>query len=67
MPPNTIAMNQDGLAPCPFCGSSKVSCIEIEDFHWSVACAACQANGPTMPSRVAAVHTWEAVALRKPS
>ena len=55
-------MDTREIAPCPFCGSPRVSCIEIDQSEWSVTCEGCKANGSSRPTYVQAIEAWQAVA-----
>ena len=47
------------LAPCPFCGSTQLSSLELDLNSWSIECMNCQATGPLKVSEEAAVISWE--------
>lgn len=50
------------ITVCPFCGSQRVSCIEIDQNEWSVTCEGCKANGSSRPTSMEAIDAWQAVA-----
>lgn len=45
------------LAPCPFCGSSKIEIERVITMSW-VACRDCQAIGPARKTAHEAVDGW---------
>ena len=57
-------MDDIQITACPFCGSQRVSCIEIDLNEWSVTCEGCKANGSSRPNFLQAVDVWQAVAQK---
>lgn len=48
------------LNPCPFCGEEIWSNYieEMRPGWWFVACPGCEAGGPVMPTKEAAIAKW---------
>jgi transcription elongation factor Elf1 len=57
-------MDDIEITACPFCGSQRVSCIEIDLDEWSVTCEGCKANGSSRPTFLQAADAWRAVAKK---
>lgn len=56
-------MSQHTIAPCPFCGNAANSRLDaITDVDAWVYCDACSACGPTKPTEVEAIDSWNATA-----
>ena len=50
------------IDPCPFCDSTKIGAIEIDDDDWMICCNSCGGSGPTRDesgqSLSSAIEAW---------
>ena len=54
-------MEHKKLHPCPFCGNEEMFDNYLEEMrpgYWCVACPECEAGGPVMPTKEAAIAKW---------
>lgn len=54
-------METPSITSCPYCGSTRVSCIGIDVDEWCVTCEGCKANGPSRPTATFAIDDWNSV------
>lgn len=57
----SFAINtKDGVEPCPFCGTLKLSVIGYQQrgLHFLVMCGECRCRGPLAYERAEAIRKW---------
>lgn len=51
-------MNNTPITACPFCASSAVHVIQLDDEAWTVSCPHCECLGPIVKNPTLAVERW---------